>query len=114
VLASEYEPPVIDLAATPIRVERRRVGGRLEHHVVGLVWGGAASPGRLAIRFGSRDPWTPFDLCPSPSSMATWRLWSYAWTPPEPGVYTIALRCPDPGVRTRRLDTFFYARRVRV
>ena len=39
-LARDYEPPVIDLAAMPIRVEKRRVEGRLEYRVVGIVWGG--------------------------------------------------------------------------
>ena len=50
-LARDYEPPVIDVAATPIRVEKRRVEGRLEYRVVGIVWGGERPVERLAIRF---------------------------------------------------------------
>ena len=38
-LARDYEAPAIDVAATPIRVERRRVNGVLAYRVVGIVWG---------------------------------------------------------------------------
>lgn len=113
-LARDYEAPVIDLAAMPIRLERRRVNGRLEHHVVGIVWGGDAPVTRLAIRFGSREPWMPFDVCPAADAPRAWSLWSYRWTPPGPGTYTVALSCPDPAIRTRRLDMFFYTRHVRI
>ena len=113
-LARDYEPPVIDVAATPIRVERRLVGGAVEHHVVGIVWGGARPVTTLEIRFGPRDPWRPLDVCPPPTSTRAWALWTYRWTPPAPGSYSISLRCPDPDVRTRRLDLFFYTRRVSI
>ena len=106
--------PVIDVAATPIRVERRLVGGAVEHHVVGIVWGGARPVTTLEIRFGPRDPWRPLDVCPPPTSTRAWALWTYRWTPPAPGSYSISLRCPDPDVRTRRLDLFFYTRRVSI
>jgi len=112
--ARDYAAPVIDLAAMPIRVERRRVNGAVVHHVVGIVWGGSTPVSTLEIRFESRGAWQRFDLCPRPTSTRTWSVWSYPWTPPGPGTYTIALRYPEPGVRTRRLDMFFYARRVRI
>jgi DMSO/TMAO reductase YedYZ molybdopterin-dependent catalytic subunit len=113
-LAREYLAPTIDLAATPIRVERRRVNGAIEHHVVGIVWGGTAPVTALEIRFGARDAWQRFDLCPPPATARTWSVWRYRWTPSEPGTYTIALRYPDASVSTRRLDMFFYSRRVRI
>jgi DMSO/TMAO reductase YedYZ molybdopterin-dependent catalytic subunit len=113
-LARDYQPPVIDLAATPIRVERRRVNGAIEYRIVGIVWGGTTPVSSLQIRFGARDAWKPLDICPRPTSTQAWSLWSYRWKPTEPGVYSIALKCPDPSVRTRRLDLFFYARRVRI
>ena len=112
--ARDYEAPVIDLAATPIRVERRRVNGAITHHVVGIVWGGASPVSALEIRFDSRGAWQRFDVCPRPTTTRTWSVWSYPWSPPEAGTYTIALRCPEPGIRTRRLDMYFYARRVRI
>ena len=113
-LARDYEAPVIDLAATPIRVERRRLNNILYHDIVGVVWGGRTQRRSLEIRFGSRDAWKPLDVCPAPTSTTEWSLWSYRWTPTEPGVYNIAIRSADASVRTRRLDMFFYSRRVRI
>lgn len=112
--ARDYEPPVIDLAATPVRVERRRVNGALEYRIVGIAWGGAAPVSSLQIRFNARDEWKPLDVCPRPTTAQLWSLWTYRWKPTEPGTYNIALRCPDASVRTRRLDLFFYTRRVRI
>lgn len=113
-LARDYQAPIIDLAATPIRVERRRLNNAIHYRIVGIVWGGQTPARRLQIRFGSRDAWKPLELCPAPTSNTAWSLWSYRWTPTEPGVYNIALRSADTSIRTRRLDMFFYARRVRV
>lgn len=110
--ALDYEPPAIDLAATPIRVEKRRIDGRLEYRVVGIVWGGSQPVDRLMIRFRPGDPPVPFSLCPAPRSTQTWSLWEYRWRPTEPGVYSIALTAADPDIRTRRLDVSFYVRRV--
>ena len=97
-----------------IRVERRRLNNTIHYRIVGIVWGGQAPARALQIRFGSRDAWKPLELCPAPTSNTAWSLWSYRWTPTEPGVYNIAIRSADTSVRTRRLDVFFYARRVRV
>jgi DMSO/TMAO reductase YedYZ molybdopterin-dependent catalytic subunit len=111
-LAATYAPPEIDLAATPIRVERRRVGGRLEYRVVGIVWGGDRVVDRLAIRFTAGEAPRPFPICPPPRTHRAWSLWDYRWRPASPGVYSIALSCPDSAVRTRRLDVSYYVRRV--
>lgn len=113
-VASEYEAPVIDLAATPIRVEKRRVDGRIEYRIVGIVWGGDRTVNRLAIRFRAGDPPTAFDVCPPPRTHRTWSLWSYRWRPTERGIYTIGLSAVDPTVRTRRLDLSYYVRRVTI
>jgi DMSO/TMAO reductase YedYZ molybdopterin-dependent catalytic subunit len=112
--ARDYEAPAIDLAATPVRVERRRLNGALHYRVVGIVWGGRRPVSSLEIRFGSRDEWKPLVVCPAPTSTATWSVWSYRWTPELPGAYNIAIRCADRSVRTRRLDAFFYTRRVNI
>jgi DMSO/TMAO reductase YedYZ molybdopterin-dependent catalytic subunit len=113
-LARDYRDPDVDTAAMPIRVEQRRAGGRVEYHVVGVVWGGRDPVERLIIRFAARDPGTTFAVCPRPSSAHTWALWRYPWRPAEPGYYDITLRAADPQVRTRRLDLSFYIRRVRI
>jgi hypothetical protein len=111
-LARDYEPPEIDLAAMPIRVEKRRVNGRLEYRVVGIVWGGQRPVDRLMIRFRAGDTPTPLTICPAPRTHHTWSLWDYRWRPTEPGLYSIALTSADPLIRTRRLDVSFYVRRV--
>jgi DMSO/TMAO reductase YedYZ molybdopterin-dependent catalytic subunit len=111
-LAREYEAPEIDLAAMPIRVEKRRVDGRLEYRVVGIVWGGERPVDRLMIRFRAGDAPTPFAICPAPRTQRTWSLWDYRWRPQAPGLYSIALSAADPSIRTRRLDVSFYVRRV--
>ena len=110
--ALDYEPPTIDLAATPIRVEKRRVDGRLYYRVIGIVWGGDRPVDRLAIRFRAGEPAKPFTLCPPPRTHRTWSLWEYRWSPPAPGLYSVALTAVDPGIRTRRLDISFYVRRL--
>jgi DMSO/TMAO reductase YedYZ molybdopterin-dependent catalytic subunit len=113
-LAKDYAPPVIQTAATPVRVEKRRGASGLEYRVVGIVWGGARAIERLAIRFGDEDPWRPFEICPAPRSTALWSLWTYRWKPTAPGVYSIALKVPDATVPQRRLDSGYYVRQVRV
>src|SRR5262245_15417990 len=112
VLATEYEAPVIDLAATPIRVEKRRVNARLQYRIIGIVWGGDRRVDRLAIRFNAGETPQPFTLCPAPQTHQTWSLWEYRWQPASPGIYNIALTSPDPAIRTRRLDVSYYVRRV--
>jgi DMSO/TMAO reductase YedYZ molybdopterin-dependent catalytic subunit len=113
-LASAYAAPVIQTAATAIRVEKRRVGAGLEYRVVGIVWGGTRAVDRLTIRFGDDDPWKPFDVCPAASSAAIWTLWTYRWKPTAPGLYSIALKVPDATVPQRRLDSGYYVRQVRI
>jgi hypothetical protein len=111
-LAREYQSPTIDLAAMPIRVEKRRLDGRLEYRVVGIVWGGDRPVDRLMIRFRAGEQPTPFQVCPAPRTHRMWSLWDYRWRPAEPGLYNIALTAADPAIRTRRLDVSFYVRRV--
>jgi DMSO/TMAO reductase YedYZ molybdopterin-dependent catalytic subunit len=111
-LARDYEPPVIDLAAMPIRVEKRRVEGRIEYRVVGIVWGGDKPVDQLQIRFRAGETPMPFTICPAPRTHRTWSFWDYRWRPTSPGLYSIALTAADPTIRTRRLDVSFYVRRV--
>jgi DMSO/TMAO reductase YedYZ molybdopterin-dependent catalytic subunit len=111
-LARDYEPPAIDLAATPVRIEKRRLDGRLEYRIVGIVWGGDRPAERLMIRFNAGESPQTFAICPRPSTHRTWSLWEYRWRPHAPGIYDIVLKAADPAVRTRRLDISFYIRRV--
>ncbi|MGE0361926.1 MAG: molybdopterin-dependent oxidoreductase [Vicinamibacterales bacterium] len=113
-LARDYAEPAIDTAAMPVRIEQRRVGGRTEYRIVGIVWGGSRPVDRLLLRIGSRTSEVPVTLCPAPRTVQTWALWTHRWRPTEPGYYDLALRAADPAIRTRRLDLSFYIRRVRI
>jgi DMSO/TMAO reductase YedYZ molybdopterin-dependent catalytic subunit len=127
-LARDYAPADIQTAATPVRIEKRlaRQAGderrpansenanRVEYRIVGIVWGGDKPVDRLAIRFGANAPWTPFSICPPPTTSKTWTLWEYRWKPSVPGVYDISLSVPDRSVPQRRLDTSYYMRQVRI
>lgn len=114
--ALDYAPPTIDVAATPVRVEKRRLDGRIEYRVVGIVWGGQspAERARLMIRFNSNESFKPFAVCPTPTTHRTWSLWEYRWRPTQPGPYSIVLQAASPDIRARRLDLSFYIRRVMI
>ena len=112
-LARDYEPPAIDLAATPIRVEKRRVDGRLQYRIIGIVWGGDRPVDRLAIRFSAGETPQPFTLCPAPRTHRTWSLWDYRWRPQSPGPLHHRPRAP-PIPRSARAGWMsrIYVRRV--
>jgi hypothetical protein len=113
-LARDFTPAIIDTAAMPVRVEKWRVGGRLEYRIVGIVWGGSKPTNALSIRFKTGQPWGRVDDCPLPASTLTWSMWTHTWRPDAPGRYQIVLRVDDPTIRTRRLDIFFYVREIQI
>jgi hypothetical protein len=113
-LAANYTPADIQTAATPIRVEKRRLSGGFEYRIVGIVWGGTSPVDRLAIRFGTDDSWKPFSICPMPTTHAIWSLWEYRWRPPSGGLYDISLKVPDPTVPQRRLASGYYLRQIQI
>jgi DMSO/TMAO reductase YedYZ molybdopterin-dependent catalytic subunit len=112
-LARDYEAAVIDPAAMPIRVEDWRVNNRTEYSVVGLAWGGTQPVDGWEIRFGTDEPYVPVERL-LPGEKGSWSFWTHTWRPRTPGRYTLRLRLASPTVRTRRLDTGFYARTVEV
>lgn len=113
-VARDYEPPVIDLAATPIRVEQWQVGGHVVYRVVGIRWGGASRSAPLTIRFRHTEPFVPVESCPATDNPTTWSLWTHTWRPAASGRYQIALSTADRTIRTRRLDLFYYTREVEI
>lgn len=117
-LAREYEPPVIEIAAMPVRVEQWIVPNdgrdRVVYRVVGLRWGGASRQVPLTIRFGSAGPFVPVSDCPPNDNPTTWSLWSHQWTPDRPGRYAITLGVADSTLPARRLGLYFYTRDVQV
>jgi DMSO/TMAO reductase YedYZ molybdopterin-dependent catalytic subunit len=110
--ARDYTPAVMGHSATPVRVEKWVVGGRVLYRVVGILWGGADPSDALAIRFRPDEPFVRVDACAKPSSTTTWTLWWHAWRPPSRGRYDIVLRIDDPKIRSPRLDVYYYARAV--
>lgn len=115
-LARDYEPPVIDLAAAPVRVEQwaltRDGRERIVYRVVGIRWGGTTRQVPLTIRFGTRESFVPVLDNPPPDDPSTWSLWTHEWTPDSPGRYPLALSVADRSIRTRRLDLHYYTRDV--
>jgi DMSO/TMAO reductase YedYZ molybdopterin-dependent catalytic subunit len=112
-LARDYQPATIDLAALPIRVEEWRVKGAPLYRIVGIVWGGTQPAPRLRIQLGDDAPEEAVTRC-ARAAGTTWGLWQHAWRPARPGAYSIALRADMPGVRTRRLSSGHYQRRVEI
>jgi hypothetical protein len=112
VVARDFQPAVMDLAAFPIRVEQWVDGDRVWYRVVGIRWGGTIPTRDLTIRFRVSQPFVRVDDCPAPVSTTTWSLWSHTWRPERPGRYQIVLGVADRAIRTRRLDSFFYTREV--
>jgi DMSO/TMAO reductase YedYZ molybdopterin-dependent catalytic subunit len=112
--ARDYTPPVLDHAATPVRVEKWVVDGRILYRVVGIIWGGGEPTDALAIRFKSDEPYVRVHACPKPSSTTTWSLWWHAWRPRWRGRYDIVLKIDDPKIRSTRLDVYYYARSVEI
>lgn len=113
-LARDYAPAVMDHAATPVRVEKWVVDGRVLHRVVGILWGGAEPTDALAIRFKADQPYVRVSACSKPASTTMWSLWWHAWRPPSPGRYDIVLKIDDPKTRSARLDVYYYARAVEI
>lgn len=113
-MAKDYKDAAMDTAAMPMRVERRRVDGRIIHRVVGIIWGGSKPTNKLSIRFGKGQRPVPVAHCPMPTDINTWSLWSTEWKPTGPGRYDITLTVDDSAIRTRRLDRGYYLRTVEI
>ena len=113
-LARDYVAPEIQVAAVPIRIERRRTTTGIAYRIVGILWGGRQKVDRLAIRFGVDGSWTPFPVCGASGPSGTWSLWEFQWQPARPGTYSIFLTVPDRSVPQRRLDAAYYMREVMI
>jgi DMSO/TMAO reductase YedYZ molybdopterin-dependent catalytic subunit len=112
-VAREFQPAIIDPAAMPIRVEKWLVDEKTKYRVVGVLWGGTTPVNALMIRFNPEEEYIPVDNVPQTNN-DPWTLWTHAWSPKEPGTYSIRLAVKDPPVRTRRLDSGYYVRTVEI
>jgi DMSO/TMAO reductase YedYZ molybdopterin-dependent catalytic subunit len=111
--ARDFQPAIIDPAAMPVRIEKWLVEEKIKYRVVGIAWGGTAPVKSLMIRFNPEEDYVQVDRFEQ-SKNDPWTLWTHAWSPNEPGRYSLRLAIKDPGVRTRRLDTGYYVRTVEI
>ena len=63
-------------------------------HIQGVAWAGEADIERVEVSTDSGSSWQLAQLGQDQSRYA-WRLWSYAWTAPNGGDYTIMSRATD-------------------
>ncbi|HEV1993893.1 MAG TPA: molybdopterin-dependent oxidoreductase [Candidatus Acidoferrum sp.] len=112
-LARDFQPATIDPAAMAIRVENWLVEGKIKYRVVGIAWGGSTPVKTLMIRFNPEEDYVPVDRF-AQTKNDPWTFWTHAWSPREPGTYSIRLAIKDPAVRTRRLDSGYYVRTVEI
>jgi DMSO/TMAO reductase YedYZ molybdopterin-dependent catalytic subunit len=112
-LARDFQPATIDAAAMPVRLEKWLVEGKIKYRVVGIAWGGTAPIKSLMIRFNPEEEYVPVESFAQAKS-DPWTFWAHAWSPKEPGTYSIRLAIKDSGVPTKRLDSGYYVRTVEI
>jgi DMSO/TMAO reductase YedYZ molybdopterin-dependent catalytic subunit len=112
-LARDYQPAIVDIAAMPTRIEKRRVGGKIRYYVTGIQWGGSAPAQGMEIRFDPGEKSEPVQIVPS-SGGKNWCFWSYQWSPPAIGKFTIRLRLNAKNIAARKLNSGYYDRSVEI
>jgi DMSO/TMAO reductase YedYZ molybdopterin-dependent catalytic subunit len=113
-LARDYRPARIHVAAMPVRVEKWRVDGALIYRIVGVMWGGTMPTDKLIIRMNPGDSFERVTISPAPATHETWTLWSHPFKPPAPGTYELELNIDDPLIPKQRLDSRYYVRAVEI
>jgi DMSO/TMAO reductase YedYZ molybdopterin-dependent catalytic subunit len=110
--ARDFKPASIDPAAVAVRVdELGAAAGRSTYQIVGIAWGGRAPVRHLGIRVDPNAAFAPVDEI-GRGDGRTWTLWSHRLPALARGRHRIELAIA--GVRTRRLDTGFYAREIEI
>jgi len=78
-------------------------GARLKSHAIhihGVAWAGEADIEKVEVSTDSGATWQPAQLGKEQAHYA-WRLWSYPWTAPKAGDYTILSRATDSAGRVQ-------------
>ena len=70
-LVRDFAPALIDVAATPVRLEQWDVQGRPVYRIIGIVWGGSTPVDALQIRFRTGEPWTDITDRPTAADAAS-------------------------------------------
>jgi len=112
-LARDFQPPVIDQAAMPVRIEKWTAGERIFYRVFGILWGGSSPIKKLEIQFNPEAEYVAVETVRK-NGNDPWSFWSHTWTPRTAGTYSIRLRVKEPKVVARRLDAGFYIRAVQI
>jgi len=112
-LAKDYQPAAIEQAATPIRVEKWSVAGKIRYRVVGIAWGGFQPVKILQIRFNPEEDYVAVDNFHQVTN-DPWTFWTHNWSPQAPGTYSIRLSVKEPAVQALRLDSGYYVRSVEI
>lgn len=112
-LARDYRPAAVDAAAMPTRIEKWLVEGKIRYRVLGLQWGGSAPSPVIEIGFDPGGKTVPVKNIPS-SQGSNSCFWSYDWSPPGRGKFTIRLRPSAAHVEARRLNSGYYDRSVAI
>lgn len=108
-LAKDYEPARIELAAMPVRIEKWRTEAGIEYLVAGIAWGGPQPARAVQIQFHPGGEYSNVEKMRQQWHSA-WAYWTHWWRPRAIGEYQIRLRARDPRLRTKRLDSNYYAR----
>ena len=108
-LAREYQPAIVDRAAMPTRIEKWLIGGKIRYRITGIEWGGLGPSQGIEIRFDPSQKFVPVENIP-PFPGNRWRFWSYEWSPPRTGRFTICLRLNAANIKARRLNSGYYDR----
>ena len=66
----------------------------------GMAWAGEERVVKVDVSTDGGSIWRPAELSEK-SLPFTWRLWSFAWTPPAPGFFTIMSRATDSAGRVQ-------------
>jgi hypothetical protein len=110
-LARDYRPATVDIAAVPTRVEKWRVGGKIRYHITGIQWGGLAPSQEMEIQFDPGEQSAPVQIIPT-SHGENYCFWSYRWSPPRVGRFTIRLRLGAEKTIAGKLNSGYYDRSV--
>lgn len=114
-LARDYRPGTIDQAATPVRVEQWKLGGKIAYRIVGITWGGAKRSAKLIIRYrsgGGASKWAPVSFCRPVTSVSEYGIWMHTFVPRKKGYHQIEMLVDDPRTPSRRMKTGDYTRGV--
>jgi DMSO/TMAO reductase YedYZ molybdopterin-dependent catalytic subunit len=95
-------PPLQTMAVKSL-ITYPRAGATLPpgaQEIRGMAWSGDGAITEVAVSTDGGATWQPGALDP-PASPYAWQPWTFAWTPPGPGAYTLCARATDAAGHTQ-------------